>query len=161
LNLYDRTNLDYDGLQQSFNTHATQESGAIAALLADIAEIDARHDFLRAGFESMRAYVMQKLHLTEDAAAKRIQVARLARELPALFPAIADGRLHLSSVLLLSARLTRANVDEWITAASRVSTRQIEVLIAKRYPQPEVLRLDDGIAPQVIAVQQHHPLSRK
>jgi hypothetical protein len=151
---YDRTHLDYDGLQHSFDTHAALESSAFASLLADIAEIDARHDFLRAGFESMRAYCMDKLHLTEDAAAKRIQVARLARELPALFPAIADGRLHLTAVGLLASRLNRANVDEWIVEAANKKVREIEVLIAHRYPQPEILRLDDGFGPQVVARQQ-------
>lgn len=153
MSLYDRAHLDDDSLEHSFDTHAAQECGAIASLLADIAEIDARHLFLRAGFESMRAYCMQKLHLTEDAAAKRIQVARLARELPALFPAIGGGGLHLTAVGLLASRLNRSNVDEWIAAAARKTVREIEVLLAVRYPQPEILQLDGGITPQVIARQ--------
>jgi hypothetical protein len=158
MNLYDRTHLDYDGLQLSFSTHAAQESGALAALLADIAEIDTRHDFLRAGFESMRAYCMHKLHLTEDAAARRVQVARLARDLPALFPAIAAGRLHMGAVLVLSARLTRANVDEWIALAAGKTVREIDVLLAHRFPQPEPMRLDHGIDPQVVVRQPYREI---
>jgi 5-methylcytosine-specific restriction endonuclease McrA len=158
MDTYDRTHLDDDRLERSFDTHASQERGAIAALLADMAEIDARHLFLRSGFESMRAYCMQKLHLTEGAAAKRIFVARLARELPALFPAIADGRLHLTGVRTLGPRLNAGNVDEWVAAAAYKTVEQVERLLACRYPQAEPLRLDDGFAPQVLAAQQDHQI---
>lgn len=71
-----RAHLDDDNLEHSFAMHAAQERGALASLLADIAEIDARH---------------------LDRAAKSIQVARVACELPALFPAIADGRMGRST----------------------------------------------------------------
>jgi 5-methylcytosine-specific restriction endonuclease McrA len=153
MDTYDRTQLDDDSLEKSFDTHDSQERGAMAALLADIAEIDARHLFLRSGFESMRAYCMHKLHLSEDAAAKRIQVARLARELPALFPAIADGRLHVGSVRTMAPRLTRNNVNELIAEAANRSIAEIEVLLAKRFPLADPLRLDDGFTPQVVVVQ--------
>jgi hypothetical protein len=156
MDTYLRAHLDDVSLERSFDGHVAQERGAIASLLADIAEIDARHLFLRSGFESMRAYCMQKLHLSEDRAAKRIQVARLARELPALFPPIADGRLHMTAVVLLASRLNRSNVEDWIAAAANKKVREIEVLIAHRCPQPEALRLDDGISPQpqIIVTQQ-------
>jgi hypothetical protein len=149
----DLTHLDDEALLRGFAALVAQDRRTTAAVLAHIAEIDARHLYLRAGFESMRAYCVRELHLTEDAAAKRVQVARLARDLPALFAAIADGRLTLSAVLLLSARLTPRNVDEWVGAVAKKSVREIEELLAKRYPQAESLRLDDGVSPQVIVPQ--------
>jgi hypothetical protein len=150
---YILTHLDDDALLRAFAALIAQNCRTSAALIAYIAEIDTRHLYLRAGFESMRAYCMHVLHLTEDASAKRIQVARLARELPALFPALADGRLHLGAVRVLAPRLTPANVDELIAAAANRTISEIEVLLAHRFPQAEALRLDDGIAPQVIAPQ--------
>jgi hypothetical protein len=150
---YERAHLDYAGVMQSFAAHRAEDRRTTASLLADIAEIDAQHHYLRAGFESMRAFCMAELHLTEDAASKRIQVARLARDLPALFPALADGRLHAKAVRTLASHLTAANVEEWIAAAANKSVGEIEVLIAHRYPQPEILRLDDGIYPEVVAPQ--------
>jgi hypothetical protein len=154
MSTYTLTHLDDDSLLQGFAAHAAQERSTTAALLAHIAEIDARHLYLRNGFESMRAYCMHALHLSEDAAAKRLQVARLARELPALFPAIADGRLHVGAVRVLATRLTSANVEELILAAANHSIAEIEVLLAQRFPQAESLRLDDGISLQVVVPQQ-------
>jgi len=151
---YTLTHLDDDLLLRGFATLVAQDRRTTAALLAHIAEIDARHLYLRAGFESMRAYCVRELHLSDESAAKRLQVARLARELPALFPAIADGRLHLTAVLRLAARLNQWNVDEWIAAAAGRSVSEIDLLIAHRHPQPESLRLDDGISPQVVVRQE-------
>ena len=44
----------------------------------------------------MFAYCVQELRLSEDAAYKRIQAARAARQFPALFIAVAEGRLNLT-----------------------------------------------------------------
>ena len=150
---YTLTHLSNDVLLQGFATLVAQDRRTTAALLAHIAEIDARHLYLRAGFESMRAYCIHELHLSEDAAAKRLQVARLARELPALFPAIADGRLHLGAIRTLATRLTTVNVDELIAAAANRTVEEIEILLAHRFPKAESLRLDDGILPQVVVPQ--------
>jgi HNH endonuclease/Domain of unknown function (DUF222) len=153
MDTYDRSHLDDDCLETLFDAHAADERGTLAALLADIAEIDARHLFLKSGLESMKAYCMERLHLSEAAAAKRVHVARLARELPALFPAIADGRLHLTAIYVLASRLNRANVEEWIAAAAKKKVGEIEVLLAHRFAQAEVLRFDDGVSPQVVVPQ--------
>jgi hypothetical protein len=143
-----------DVLMHGFATLVAQDRRTTAALLAHIAEIDARHLYLKFGHESMRAWCVATLHLSEDAAAKRLQVARLARRLPALFPAIADGRLHMGAVRVLAVHLNAENVDDLIAAASHLSVAQVEVMLAHRYPQAELLRLDDGVSPQVVVPQQ-------
>jgi len=45
----------------------------------------------------MYAYCVGRLRLSDQSAFKRIRVARAAREFPAIFPALADGRLNLSA----------------------------------------------------------------
>jgi hypothetical protein len=50
-----------------------------------------------AGCSSMHAYCVEHLHLSDDAAAKRIHAARAARRFPALFGALTEGRLHLTA----------------------------------------------------------------
>ena len=55
-----------------------------ATLLAYIAEVDARRLYVPAGYPSMHAYCVEALHLSENAAYRRIRAARTAREFPAL-----------------------------------------------------------------------------
>src|SRR5438093_8805485 len=89
-----------------------------AALLAHLAEVDARRLYLPAGYPSMYVYCLEELRLSEDAAYKRIQAARAARQFPAVFTAVAEGRLHLSAVVLLAPHLTPENADELLGAAA-------------------------------------------
>jgi hypothetical protein len=92
----------------------SQDRVTTAMLLAHIAEVDARRLYVPAGYPSMHAYCVEELRLSEDAAKKRIQAARAARRFPALFTAVAEGRLHLAAVCLLAPYLTqekRGRVD--------------------------------------------------
>src|SRR5262245_19543697 len=70
-----------------------------AAVLAYLGEVDARGLYLPAACSSMHVFRLRVLHMSEDAAFKRITAARAARKFPAIFAAVADGRLHLSAVV--------------------------------------------------------------
>jgi hypothetical protein len=105
-------------------------------VLAHVAEVDARRLYLPAGYPSMYAYCVGELRLSEEAAFKRIRSGRAARRYPAIFDAIADGRLHLSAVVLLAPHLTPQNVDELLAAAAGRTRADIELLLARRFPRP-------------------------
>lgn len=77
-------------------------------------------------------------HWTENAAQKRIQAARTARRFPALFSALADGRLNLTAIVLLGPRLTEETVDELVAASTHKSIREVRELLATRFPRPDV-----------------------
>src|SRR5437870_7108068 len=96
-----------------------------AAVLAHLAEVDARRLYLPAGYPSMFLYCVHELRLSEDAAYKRIQAARTAREFPAIFDALAEGRLHLSAVVLLAPYLTPETVGELLKGAAHRTKSEI------------------------------------
>src|SRR5580765_1596033 len=110
-------------------------------MLAHIAEVDARKLYLPAGYPSMHAYCVQRLRLSEDAALKRIQAARAARQFPIIFTALAEGRLHLSGVCLLAPYLKEASAGDLLAAAMDRSKDDIARLIAQRFPRTELLEL--------------------
>lgn len=124
-------------LRQELRDCAWRESGATAELLARIAEFDERRLYADDTCRSMFDYCVRKLHMSEDAAFKRIRVARTARAYPAIFPLLADGRLTLTAVLLLTPRLNAANADEVLAGAVHRTKPEIELLLATRF-QPAV-----------------------
>jgi len=128
-----------------------------AALLAHLAEVDARALYLPAACASMHVYCVRVLHLSEDAAYKRIRAARAARRFPAIFAAVADGRLHLAAVTLLAPHLTDETVDELVAAASHGSKAEIELLLAQRYPRPDVPPRLQPLPAQASSVDQLAP----
>src|SRR5690349_1791865 len=109
-----------------------------AELLAHIGEVDARCLWAPAGHPSMQAYCVEELHLSEDSARRRIHAANVARRVPAVLPALADGRLHVSAVILLGSCLSPGNAKDLIAAATHKTKSEIEQLIAERFPRLDV-----------------------
>ena len=110
-----------------------QDRLTTAILLAHIAEVDARKLFAPAGYPSMHSYCVEELGLSEDAAYKRIQAARAARQYPQIFNAVADGKMHLAAVCLLAPHLKADNADELIPAAFGKRKAEVEALLARRF----------------------------
>ena len=106
MNSYSRSHLSDGTLLSNAHAHLSQDRTANAELLANLAEIEERRVYASAGFCSMRAYCLEELHLSDDEAEKRIHAARAARKCPAIFPALAEGRLHMTAVNLLAPHLT-------------------------------------------------------
>jgi 5-methylcytosine-specific restriction endonuclease McrA len=109
-----------------------------ARLLAHIGEVDARRLYAQAACPSMFAYCTGVLQLSEGAAYKRIHAARAARRHPIIYEYLASGRLHLAGVCLLAPHLTGDNCEELLEAASGRTKREVEKLIAGRFPSPDV-----------------------
>jgi 5-methylcytosine-specific restriction endonuclease McrA len=86
----------------------------------------------------MFAFCVGELRFSEEAAYKRIHAARAARRFPAIFPAVADGRLHLSAVVLLAPHLGPENAEELLAAAAHRTKAEIERLLAERFPRPDL-----------------------
>jgi hypothetical protein len=115
---YTLTHLSDAALLRGLTVRATRDRELTAMLLAYIAEADSRRAYVPEGCASMFAYCVDRLRFSEDSASKRIPAARAARRGPALFDALAEGRLHLSAVWLLAPHITPDNADELIEAAT-------------------------------------------
>src|SRR5512135_454578 len=117
---------------------ASQARRLESALVAHIAEVDARRLYAREACPSMFAYCTERLGLSEAEAYLRIAAARASREHPLLLDMLADGRLHLSGIARLASHLTRDNRDAVLARAAHASKRGIEELIAELSPRPDV-----------------------
>jgi hypothetical protein len=133
--------LSDDDLTADLKSRARREREATSHFIAGLAEFDRRRLYLVAGFPSMFAYCTEALFLSEDAAYNRIEVARTARAFPLILDMLEDGRLSLATVRAVAPRLTQGNHQELLAAASRKSRRQVEQLLAHRFPQPDVAPL--------------------
>jgi len=126
-----------------------EERRLTVAVLAHLGEVEARDIHLRAACSSMYGYCTRVLGMSEDQAFKRIRAARALRRFPVLATAVADGRLHLSGVLLLAAHMTDENAEDLIAEASDKSKAKIEILLARRAPRADVPARIDKVAQQL------------
>jgi len=60
---------------------------------------------------------------------------------------VADGRLHLSGVVMLAKHLTEGNVDELVALAARKSKNEIAELIARRFSRPDLPERLQALSP--------------
>src|SRR4249920_336543 len=144
---YSLTHLADHVLLRDLSLLVTQDRQTTAAMLAHLAEVDARRLYAPAGYPSMYTYCVGKLRLSEDAAYKRIQAARSARRFPVLFGAVAEGRLNLNAVVLLTPHLQEGTADELLAAAEHKSRGELERLLAERFPRPDVPTRVQALSP--------------
>jgi 5-methylcytosine-specific restriction endonuclease McrA len=153
---YSLTHLPDHELLRDLAALVARDRSTTAALLAHLAEVDERRLHLPAAYPSLHAYCVGELHMSADAAAKRIHAARAARRFPALLAAVADGRLHLSAVVLLAPHLSPGNAGDLIVAATHRTKDAIEQMLASRFPRPDVPMILAAVAP-ASAGSQHAP----
>jgi len=135
---YSLTHLSDSTLRNDLHAAVARERAATVEVLAHIAEFDARKLYLPAGYPSMYAYCLGELRLSEQAAFKRILVARAARKFASIFPALVAGRVHMSALVMLAPHLTPETADELVAAATHRTKVEIETLLAQRFPRPDL-----------------------
>ena len=114
------------------------EREVTVALIAHLAEFDARRLYAAAGFGSTFKYCVKVLRLSEDAAVNRIEAARAARRYPAVLDMLRSGALSPTTARMLARHLTAENHDEVLAAASGKTKEEVEELLARLFPQRDV-----------------------
>jgi hypothetical protein len=122
------------------------ERRATVEVVSLLMEVDARQLYLAEGCSSLFTYCTRILHLSEDAAYKRIEAARAARRFPELLERLATGSLTLTTARLLAPHLTSENVRDLLNAAEGRSRSEVEHLIATVRPLPDAAALVRRVA---------------
>jgi hypothetical protein len=108
-----------------------------ARLLLHLGEVDSRGLYREHAFDSMFAYAVEELHMSEAEAYLRIQAARAARQFPLVLQMLAKGELHLTAIKLLAPHLTAENQGAVLERAKFKGKRDIELLVAELAPKPD------------------------
>jgi hypothetical protein len=114
------------------------EREATASLIAHLAELYSRRLHERAGYSSLFTYCTEALRLSEHEAYDRMKAAKVVRRYPAVLGLLASGRVNLTTIRLLAPHLTRTNHDDLFAAACGQRKRQVQELLARRFPKPDV-----------------------
>jgi len=116
-----------------------QQSNALTAqVLAHLVELDERRLHLELGFASLFAYCVEGLGMSEGTAGRRVTAARVCRRFPSAFERVARSELHLCALCALAPHLNELNSAELFEACKGKTRRQIEELLAMRFPRPDV-----------------------
>jgi 5-methylcytosine-specific restriction endonuclease McrA len=127
--------LDSRTLARRLGELARSEREAQVDFLLHLAEFDARRAWAELGYGSLWEYCIRVLHLREGAAGRRIGAMRVLRRLPRLEAPLRDGRLCLSTVIVLGPHLTEAGLDALVERAAFKTKAEVEVLAVEIAPR--------------------------
>ncbi len=125
--------------QPSLSTVCLETHRLLGRLLLHLVEVEARRLDLRSACSSLYDFCQRRLGMSESAAVRRIEAARLVRRFPTLLGHIERGAIHLTALLLLRDQFTDDNIEELVAAITGKTKREIQELLAARAPKPDVL----------------------
>ncbi len=132
------TALSDDALLASLRAICGESNRLLARLLVHLGEVEERRLDLKQACSSMFDYCVRRLGMSESAAFRRIVAARLTRKFPSLLPRIERGELHLTALVLIRDLVTTSNVDELASEVAGKSKREVQEIVARRAPKPDV-----------------------
>jgi hypothetical protein len=127
-----------DDLLRSVCRLVGQSNRVLSALLAHLAEVEARGLHRVRACASLHTYCVYELRMSEDTAFRRVAASRWVRRFPPLLGAIERGEIHLTGLLLLGPHLTAANCTEVMALAKHRTKKEILGLVRRLSPLPDV-----------------------
>jgi hypothetical protein len=134
----DLTRLSDDDLLTRLDSICFEGHRLTARLLVHLVEVEARRLDLRLGYSSLFDFCRRKLGMSDGEAFRRITAARLLGRLPRLLAPIEHGKGTLSTLVLLRDHLTDANLDELVAQTAGKTKMEVQELLARRAPRPDV-----------------------
>ena len=144
---YQLEHVSNDDLHMSARRLVGRSNQLLAALLAHLAEVEARGIHRERACASLCTYCIYELRMSEDAAFRRARASKIARQFPILFEQVAAGEIHLTGVLMLGPHLTEENHREVLARAKHRSKKEIARLVRMLNPLPDVRALVEPLGP--------------
>ena len=127
-------------LLNSMESFAQKEREILTAVLWHLREIERRRLFSDLGCSSLFAYCTKKLGYSEDQAYRRINAARLLKDLPEMEEKLNSGAITLTSASLAQnffrqEKMSTEKKREILAHLENKTTRETEEIIAKMNPK--------------------------
>jgi 5-methylcytosine-specific restriction endonuclease McrA len=145
---YSLEHVSDDDLHASTRRLVGRSNQLLAALLAHLAEVEARGIHRERACASLSTYCVYELRMSEDEAFRRARASKIARQFPILFEQVATGEIHLTGILLLGSHLTEENHVEVLARAKHRTKKEIKRLVRMLHPLPDVPALVEPLGPE-------------
>lgn len=124
-------------LDQRMKTLAQKERDLLHEVLLTIKEIDSRRTFLELGFGSLFDYLVKGIGYSEGSAQRRIDAARMMRELPEIAEKIQTGELKLNQISLIQKASREVFKNQSITVTTEEKLQVINDLCGKNHAESQ------------------------
>ena len=120
-------------LDQRIKTLAQKERDFLHEVLLTIKEIDSRKTFLELGFGSLFDYLVQGVGYSEGSAQRRIDAARLLKEIPEMAEKIQSGEIKLNQISLVQKAAREVSKTQAIKVTAKEKADLLNKLSSKNH----------------------------
>jgi hypothetical protein len=135
---------------QQFEAADENSNRALARLLELLIEVMRRKLYRGQGYSTIHAYCVRGRHMGEFDAYKRVQAAKAAWRYPSILTMIAEGRLHLTAILMLAPHLKGPDAQALLMEATHKTKPQLKVILARLAPKPDVPTCVQPLSPAAV-----------
>ena len=129
MNVLSRMN-DFD-LEISLKVLVQKERQLLHQVLEHIREVETRKLYLERAYSSMYEYLVKELQYSGSAAMRRIEAARLLKDIPEISAQIQDGSLNLSQIGELSKAIKEKNKTSSVKVSAAQKTELVSLIVGK------------------------------
>jgi 5-methylcytosine-specific restriction endonuclease McrA len=126
--------LDSEVLTARLGELLGQERQVQVEFLLHLEEFDRRRQYEAKGYASLWEFCRRELGLLDGAIYRRTHAMRIVRNFPEAADYLRDGRLFMTTLVLLKDVLTRDNAKDLFERASRKSKNDVEAIVAELKP---------------------------
>lgn len=132
-----KTKISFDELNVKLKTLAQKERELLHEILMTIKEIELNRGFLKLGFSSLFDYLTKHIGYSEGAAQRRIDAARLVREIPELSKKIQSGEVNLSQISILQKAVRQVQKFHCQKVTTQEKTELLNKMITKNHSETQ------------------------
>src|SRR5438045_2017475 len=146
-----RTSLSDEELVSQIASLCIEGRRLVARLIVHLIEVEDRALDKKSACSSMWAFCTERLKMSEGETSRRLNAAKLVRRFPSVLGRLERGEIHLSALRQLGPYLNEENVDAILDEAKGKTRSQLEEMIARRFPRPNVPTVEIPVAASMTA----------
>jgi len=132
-------NISNQDLDQALKGFVVKEREILTDILLHIAEVDRRKLYLTFAYSSLFDYLTKHIGYSAGSAQRRIDAARLSKEIPEVISRLEDGSLNLAQVGLLQKSVRQSQSENKRKVSALEKKEIVEKLSGKSLAESQIL----------------------
>lgn len=139
MNTFELQKISNNDLDQTLKQAVKKERELSSEILLHIAEVDRRKLFLTLAYPNLFEYLTKHIGYSAGSAQRRIDAARLSKEVPEVISKLEDGSLNLAQVGLLQKSVRQCQLENKTKVNTQVKKQLVESICKKSFTESQVL----------------------